>query len=52
MTCPTCQGKGVIQCERCHGQGQFIGVLSNTKCSICKGVGKIRCPNCEGKGKV
>jgi len=52
MTCPTCHGKGVIKCERWHGQGQIVGVLNNMKCGVCGGAGMIKCPNCSGKGQV
>jgi hypothetical protein len=56
-TCPTCQGKGTVTCESCHGSG---------KCWVCDGTGKIWympgdgwcaacqgtgiCPTCGGKG--
>jgi len=52
MTCPTCYGKGIIKCERCHGHGQLVGVLNNVKCGVCGGLGQIRCPNCSGKGQI
>ena len=52
MTCPTCKGKGIIKCEKCHGEGEIIAVLSNIKCSACNGVGQIKCPNCSGKGQI
>lgn len=48
-TCPICQGKGVVTCETCHGDG---------KCWICDGTGKIwympesdnLCAACQGTG--
>lgn len=48
-TCPRCQGKGVVTCETCHGDG---------KCWICDGTGKIWympesdnwCAACQGTG--
>lgn len=48
-TCPTCQGKGTVTCETCHGNG---------KCWVCNGTGKIWympgdgwCAACQGTGE-
>lgn len=47
VTCPSCSGKGTVQCLRCGTSGQQV-------CSACKGQGEVEviCIPCEGKGRV
>jgi len=52
MPCPACHSKGIIKCERCHGQGQLSGVLSSVTYSVCHGSGQIKCPNCGAADKI
>ena len=51
-TCPQCLGEKSVTCQRCHGQGKVVDLLSNRDCPDCKGVGVIRCPRCWGSGKI
>ena len=57
-TCPTCQGKGTVTCETCHGDGKCWicggdGIIDymppgSQWCAACSGTGK--CYTCDGKG--
>lgn len=46
-TCPSCSGKGTVQCLRCGTSGQQV-------CPACKGQGEVEviCLFCQGKGRV
>jgi len=48
-TCPTCDGKKVLPCPRCKGDGrESAGFGGTQKCSHCTGTGTMPCNNCNG----
>jgi DnaJ-class molecular chaperone len=57
--CSTCQGRGEIECEWCHGTGAltvgdviFCDTSTGCKpCVVCKGVGQHACSSCKGSGR-
>ncbi|QNF30317.1 MULTISPECIES: hypothetical protein [Metabacillus] len=49
MTCKSCDGSRLINCQNCSGEGFDFG---NHKCDSCSGEGVIACSTCEGKGSI
>jgi hypothetical protein len=60
--CPTCKGKGFLQCKKCGGTGRGGKYIEDTyatgiarkktgQCPNCFGKGKVECVKCSGSGK-
>lgn len=54
FVCPTCAGRGQIECPDCKGEGLVSGGYSQqrwkhfpTRCSTCNGEGYLPCPICS-----
>ena len=58
MTCPRCDGHGLIWCPSCEGKGvQYIYERPEGReiphvCSACRGERSYVCPRCDGKGEI
>jgi DnaJ-class molecular chaperone len=56
MTCPTCKGECIVDCEKCNGTGSVPGDLLSlfhpVTCPYCNGDRKKKCINCRGKGYI
>ncbi|HYP17934.1 MAG TPA: hypothetical protein VEQ65_12050, partial [Opitutus sp.] len=57
VACPTCSGKGSVQCGECDGRGKLL-IPGSPACSTCGGSGgmvqdgrAIACGTCNGTGK-
>jgi DnaJ-class molecular chaperone len=49
--CPTCNGEGVEDCEKCRGDGECLHC--GAECSWCEGHGVMDpCRDCVGRGWV
>ena len=54
--CDKCMGKGVVECECCHGTGFLtmgdIIIGTNNNCTVCSGEGEKECKKCMGSGYI
>jgi len=48
--CSRCNGTGEMECPKCQGRGETVGIFTNT-CERCKGRGLVRCTKCSGVGQ-
>lgn len=46
--CGTCDGSGMVDCDKCVGA---FGVVSS-RCDNCCGIGSVYCQACEGVGQI
>jgi hypothetical protein len=66
--CPSCNGRGVVPCGSCGGDGKVTRTRRTSSgsgknrhhhthayqatCSVCEGSGEVECETCEGTGEV
>ena len=58
MTCPRCDGHGLIWCDTCSGRGvEYVYDEDDEReypvtCGVCGGEKSRTCPRCGGTGEV
>ena len=58
VTCPRCEGHGLVWCTTCFGKGvEYIndeeeGREIPQECPTCHGDRSYTCPYCDGSGEV
>ncbi len=51
INCPTCDGSGMVRCQRCKGIG-YNDKNPPGECRACYGKGIVPCDECKGVGRI